>query len=179
MTRQQKLVLIGLVLIGLVFALVMLRGGLQKGDCPDTKKCSDDYIADLEDKKSRGEQGGLSATVGGWLISLAPKVAWTNKPESWREKPRFLLSGGVPIEEQVEPDKEKPFRILRMRLTSGTKASLEYIDTDSRTKAPKLHQQPLTLSASDKPEGTFVVTRKGGRLTIGCVGLGPCAVEVR
>lgn len=171
MTRQQKLVLVALAVLLLLFALVMLRGGMQKGDCPDQKKCSDDYLAGHK----KGERSSLSARAGSLLAPLAPKLEWRNKPAQWREKRRFELPGGT-VREQIEADDDKPFRMGRMRLTSGPAASLEYVDTGSRGESkPALHRQSLNLSPGDKDEGTFIATRKGGFLTITC--FYPCTVE--
>ena len=182
MTRQQKFVLIALAVLLLLFALVMLRGGMQKGDCLDRTKCSNEYLADQkkrdEKRQVKGEGPSLSARAGGLLAPLAPKLEWRNKSPQWREKRRFTLPGGT-IQEPIEADADKPFRMGRMRLTSGPAASLLYVDTDSRgERKPALHKQSLDLSAGgEKAEGTFIATRNGGVLTIVCPI--PCTVEAR
>lgn len=171
MTRQQKLVLVALAVLLLLFTLVMLRGGMQKGDCPDQKKCSDDYLA----AHQKGERPSLSARAGSLLAPLAPKLEWRNKTVQWREERRFKLPGNGILREQIEAD-DKPFRMGRMRLTSGPAALLVYVDTGSSSESkPALQQQTLNLSTSDKDEGTFIATRKGGFLTITC--FYPCTVD--
>ena len=169
MTRQQKIVLIALAAVLLVFALVVLRGGLQKGDCPDTAKCRDDYMAQSNASQSKGERRGLKDTFGDWLAALAPKVKLP--------KDAFVLPGGS-VSVPVAGDK-KPFRVGRMRLMSGPEAELAYRDTGTASKPEsKLHEQSLDLSAdNNKREGTFVATRQGGVLTITCKF--PCTVVVR
>jgi hypothetical protein len=171
MTRQQKVVLIALAGVLLVFALVLLRGGLQNGDCrgADTKKCSDNYIAQSNASQSEGEGGGLKATFGDWLAPLAPKVKLP--------KDAFVLPGGsfsVPVAAD-----EKPFRVGRMRLMSGAAAKLFYRDTGTASEKPDsgLHEQRLDLSSDKTPEGTFVATRQGGVLIITCIV--PCTVAAR
>jgi hypothetical protein len=152
MTRAQKVTIVGLVLLLLLFVLVTVRGARQPGDCGGPERCADRY-----------EPSSLTTTAGRWLSPLAPRVAL--------ERKRFV----GPVSFAVPPA-DKPFRVLKLRLAQGAAARVVYTDLASAGDSP-LREQTLDLRAGgDKREGSLTATRGGGTATLQCVG--SCTVEV-
>lgn len=156
MSRSQKMVIVVLALLVLVFALIMVRGATQPGHCGGPRLCAQSY-----------QPSGLTTTFGAWLAPLAPKVDLAQD--------RFSASSGNSVTLDVPPA-DKAFRMLRLRLAQGAAARVVYVDFASAQDSPLREQKLDLVAAEDKLEGTLTATRQGGTATLQCVG--NCAVEV-
>ena len=163
MSRSQKVMLIGLVvLVLMVFVYSTVHGTKKSSDCGTPDDCARSY-----------KPSSATSAMGRWFGPFAPRVRL--------DKTRFaLVPGGPPVEVEL-PAADKAFRVLRLQLKQGAAVHAVYIDRASASDS-SLHRQVVDLkaSASDEKarEATLTVMKQGGVVTLQCVGGAPCEVTV-
>jgi hypothetical protein len=162
-----KLVIIVLVLVGVLFAVFLVRGALRDDPQPNANR-----KAAAKEQKAPG----WTTTISGLFSSLQPKLQL--------KQPKYF--GNEPPE-RIPADPKQPFRTARFHIVSGT-AKIEYKDiTPVQSKdLAELKNQECKLPAdfdSDHPDQdlkrcSIVALKAGGILTFSCALNSSCQVEV-
>lgn len=164
MTRTQKMMLVGLIVLVLVFILVTARGLTQPA-------CLDKLERDTPRCKPGGGMKGLGALTAPFAKGLKlPQASYTVAPNA-------DLSVNIP----ATSDK---MRSLKMKLTEGSAGALRLVNLtpDDGDMKDQSDEKKNTLPRYDDDNAlvrtkTLVVTEQGARLTMYCTGSTRCRFE--
>ena len=168
MTRSQKVVLVGFALIVMLFALITWHGTAQPA-------CAE-RAARIEPQCKPGSFIKALSGLASWL-STGVKLP----------KQSYAVAVNARVDVAIPAASDK-LRSLRVKLTQGSAAQLSLVnvrpdedsDPDGMAKQRDESRNKLPYANEDgalQITMTFVVTDKGGRLTMHCTGSSPCVFE--
>lgn len=159
MSRQQKWVLVGLLLLALLFA-ALIGWGATRPACP------------------RGDSAP-ACTAGAGMKGLG-KLFSGSAPQAELPQQRYEMAKTGSIQVDIGPAKAT-VRTLKLKRAQGrfdlslfnipVEGGPSIEDQDKATPLPRDAEEP-----GDRDRQTFAVTKSGGRLTITCVAA-PCMIE--
>ncbi|MDH3460421.1 MAG: hypothetical protein OEM00_05475 [Burkholderiaceae bacterium] len=160
MTRSQKIALIALGVVSVLFVGFVLygRGQQPSSDCKGTEgkeACANEHKQAIKRMRSVFSAAGPSIEL----------------PE-----PRYAIAAKG-VRKVTVPAGSESMRTLKLRLESGT-VKLTYVNTlpDTDKNLRKQGTDGVELPRRGESETSFAVTKKGGTLTMLCRGEAPCAV---
>lgn len=168
MTRSQKVMLAVLALTVVVFALVLWRGAAQPG-------CIGKPARDQPECKAGGGIKGLGSLTSSFAKGLK------------LPQPSYAVAANASVEVAI-PAASDEMRSLKLKLAEGSAAQLSLVnarpdqdsDPDGMAKQRNEARNKLPYYDDDhvlQRAMTFVVTDKGGRLTMRCTGSSRCVFE--
>lgn len=166
MTRTQKLTLIALAVIGLLFALSVGLGLTSPGGCDRSPR---------ECAESHPPPSGIRS-LGAMLGGLGPRAVIEPARREMAQGERADLA--VP----ADPKADSP-RTLTLVLRQGQRASLEFHERDpARNPVKEEQQQTLPRSVASKDEdpmrASFTVSPAGGSVEVFCLSGPRCVIEL-
>jgi hypothetical protein len=164
MTRAQKIALIGLATLAVLFIAALTVGQLQPS-CPGRPPtCAASY-----------QPGAAMQKVGRWL-------AW-GAPTALLPQPRYVVPAQGQVQIHIAPATDK-MRTLKLHLTQGGPMQLSLLDQgpvnpDLADQAKGSTLPRAAQNPADPRSQSFVVSAAGAQLILQCQGSSPCTVETR